>query len=151
MASHTSQEELAIRLALAVKHLRARLRETWPSPVQSLPTSQLAILKWLRDDEPMTAAALALAEHVSQQAIAQQVAALRLAGLVRTARDPNDGRKTLIRITNRGLKLFDALATSRNAWLLRAIEAEVPAKERRNLAQAIELLERLASADIETP
>jgi DNA-binding MarR family transcriptional regulator len=148
MPSPKSQEELAIRLVLAVKRLRARLRETWPSPVQSLPTSQLAILKRLRDDGPTTAATLAAAEHVSQQAIAQHVAALRHGGLVRTSRDPNDGRKTLIRITRNGLRLFDAAAESRNAWLMRAIASQVPAKEQAALDNAIELLERLASADV---
>ncbi len=148
MASYTSREDLAIRLVLAVKRLRARLRETWPSPVQSLPASQLAILKRLRDDGPTTAAALAVAEHVSQQAIAQQVAALRDAGLVKTARDPDDGRKALISITRSGLTLFDAVAESRNAWLIRAIASQVPAKEQAALAKAIELLERLAAADV---
>ncbi|MGH7619035.1 MAG: MarR family winged helix-turn-helix transcriptional regulator [Gemmatimonadaceae bacterium] len=148
MASSKSREELAIRLVLAVKRLRARLRETWPSPVQSLPTSQLAILKRLRDDGATTAATLAVAEHVSQQAIAQHVAALRDAGLVKTAPDPNDGRKALISITKNGLKLFDAAAESRNAWLMRAIASQVPAKEQAALAKAIELLERLASADV---
>jgi DNA-binding MarR family transcriptional regulator len=147
MASPRSQEESAIRLVLAVKRLRARLRETWPSPVQSLPTSQLAILKRLRDDGPTTAATLAVAEHVSQQAIAQHVAALRDGGLVKTSRDPNDGRKALISITRNGLRLFDAAAESRNAWLMRAIASQVPAKERAALDKAIELLERLASAD----
>jgi len=141
-----SQEDLAIRLVLAVKRLRARVRETWPTPVQSLPTSQLAILKRLRDDGPTTAATLAGAEHVSQQAIAQHVATLRGAGLVKTRRDPDDGRKTLVSITKRGLKLFDAVAESRNRWLTRAISAQVPAKERAALARAIELLERLASS-----
>lgn len=149
MATHQSKEELAIRLVLAVKRLRARLRETWPSPVQALPTSQLAILKRLRDDGPATAATLAVAEHVSQQAIAQQVAALRRAGLVKTARDPSDGRKALISITKRGLTLFDAVAASRNAWLIRVIASQVPAKEQAALTKAIELLERLASADLE--
>jgi DNA-binding MarR family transcriptional regulator len=148
MPSYKSQEELAIRLVLAVIRLRARFRETWPSPVQSLPTSQLAILKRLRDDGTTTAAALSIAEHVSQQAIAQHVTALRNAGLVKTARDPNDGRKTLIDITKNGLKLFDAAAESRNAWLMRAIASEVPAKEQAALAKATELLERLASTEV---
>ena len=147
MASTKAQEDLAIRLVLAVKRLRARLRETWPSPVQSLPTTQLAILKLLRDDGPTTAATLAVAEHVSQQAIAQHVAALRTAGLVKTRPDPDDGRKTLVSITKSGLKLFDAVAESRNAWLIRAIASEVPAKEQASLVKTIELLERLASAD----
>lgn len=149
MASSKSHEELAIRLVLAVKRLRARLRETWPSPVQSLPTMQLAILKRLRDDGATTAATLAGAEHVSQQAIAQHVAALRDAGLVKTARDPDDGRKTLVSITRRGLRLFDAVAESRNAWLMRAIASHVPVKERATLAKAIDLLERLAAADVD--
>jgi DNA-binding MarR family transcriptional regulator len=148
MTSPKSQEDLAIRLVLAVKRLRARLRETWPSPVQSLPTSQLAILKRLRDEGPTTAATLAVAEHVSQQAIAQHVAALRGAGLVKTARDPNDRRKALISITSRGLTLFDAAAESRNAWLMRAIASQVPAREQAALAKAIKLLERLASAGV---
>ncbi len=147
MAPHTSREDLAIRLVLAVKRLRARLRETWPSPVQSLPTAQLAILKRLRDDGPTTAATLAAAEHVSQQAIAQQLGAPPAAGLVKTKRDPSDGRKTLVSITKRGLQLFDAAAESRNAWLMRAIAAHVPVKEQAALTKAIELLERLASAD----
>lgn len=148
MTSSKAQEELATRLVLAVIHLRARLRETWPSPVKSLPVSQLAILKRLRDDGPTTAATLAIAEHVSQQAIAQHVTALRDAGLVKTARDPNDGRKALISITRNGLRLFDAVAESRNAWLTRAIASQVPAKEQPALAKAVELLERLAAADI---
>jgi DNA-binding MarR family transcriptional regulator len=147
MASRKSQEDLAIRLVLAVKRLRARLRETWPSPVQSLPTSQLAILKRLRDDGPTTAATLAVAEHVSQQAIAQHVAVLRGARLVTTTRDPDDGRKTLVSITKSGLKLFDAAAESRNAWLMQAIAAKVPPKDHAALVKAIELLERLASPD----
>jgi DNA-binding MarR family transcriptional regulator len=151
MSANPSREDLAIRLVLAVKRLRARLRETWPSPVQSLPTAQLAILTRLRDDGPATAATLATAEHVSQQAIAQQLAALRQAGLVKTRRDPDDGRKTLVSITKSGLKLFDAVAESRNAWLMRAIASQVPAKERAALAKAIELLERLASSEASVP
>jgi len=137
----------AVRLAVAIKRLRARWREAAWAGSTELPISQLAILQRLRTDGPATAAALAAAEHVSQQAIAQQVAALRDAQLVTTRRDPDDGRKALVSITKRGLKLFDAAAESRNAWLMRAIASQVPAKERAALAKAIELLERLAAAD----
>jgi hypothetical protein len=37
---------------------------------------------------------------------------------------------------------------SREAWLIRAIEATVPDDERAALEHAIELLERLAAADL---
>lgn len=139
---------MAVRLALVIKRIRARLKETRPDQAKSLPISQLAILARLRDDGPTTASVLAAAEHVSQQAVAQHVAALRDAGLVQTAADAQDRRKLLVSITRAGRKLFDAAADSRNAWLARAIAAEVSAKERPALAKAIDLLERLAASDV---
>ena len=148
MASVQSQEEMAVRLALVIKRIRARLKETRPDQAKSLPISQLAILARLRDDGPTTASVLAAAEHVSQQAVAQHVAALRDAGLVQTAADAQDRRKLLVSITRAGRKLFDAAADSRNAWLARAIATEVSAKERPALAKAIDLLERLAASDV---
>ena len=111
-----------------------------------LPIAQLAIIKHLRDGGPTTAAVLAAAEHVSHQAIAQNLAALKQAGLVRTAPDPTDGRKSLVHITASGNRLFDSAAASRNAWLAHAIEQNVPAGERAALERAITLLERLAAA-----
>lgn len=138
---------MAVRLALVIKRIRGRLKETRPDQAKALPISQLAILARLRDDGPTTATVLAAAEHVSQQAIAQHVAALRDAGLVQTAADPKDRRKLLVNITRAGRKLFDAAADSRNAWLARAIASEVSSKELPALAKAIDLLERLAASD----
>jgi DNA-binding MarR family transcriptional regulator len=146
MASDLSQDAMAVRLALVIKRLRARLRETRPDQAKALPISHLAILARLRDDGPATATALAAAEHVSQQAIAQHVAALREDGLVQTAPDPKDGRKLVVTITRAGRRLFDAAAESRNAWLAHAIAAEISAKELPAMAKAIDLLERLAAS-----
>src|SRR5262249_52198286 len=138
---------LAVRLAVAIKRLRGRLREAvWGSGVE-LPIAQLAIVKRLRDAGPTTAAALAAAEHVSHQAIAQSLAALKHAGLVRTAPDPTAGRKSLVQITAAGRRLFASAVASRDAWLAHAIEQSVPAGERAALERAILLLERLADAD----
>lgn len=148
-ASSASREEMAVRLALVIKRIRARLQETRPDQAKSLPISQLAILKRLRDDGATTATTLAAAEHVTQQAIAQQVAALRDAGLVQTAADPTDRRRLLVSITRSGRKLFDAAVESRNAWLARAIGSEVSSKELPALAKAIDFLERLAASDVE--
>jgi DNA-binding MarR family transcriptional regulator len=139
-------ETLAVRLAVAVKRLRTRLREAaWASGVE-LPIAQLALLKRLRDGGPSTAAVLAAAEHVSHQAIGQSLAALKRAGLVRTAPDPSDGRKSLVRITAGGSRLFESALASRDVWLARAIERSVPVRERAALERAIALLERLADS-----
>ena len=140
-------DALTVSLAVAIKRLHSRLREAaLGSSGMELPIAQLAIIKHLRDGGPTTAAVLAAAEHVSHQAIAQNLAALKQAGLVRTAPDPTDGRKSLVHITALGNRLFDSAAASRNAWLAHAIEQNVPAGERAALERAIVLLERLAAA-----
>lgn len=140
-------DPMAVRLAVVIKRLRDRLRETRPDRAKQLPISHLAILKRLRDGGPVTASALAAAEHVSQQAIAQHVTALANAGLVRATRDSSDARKRLIHVTRAGHRLFESAADSRHAWLTRIIDAELGARNRPALEKAIALLERIASAD----
>ena len=144
-------DPLAVRLAVVIKRLRDRLRETRPDRAKQLPISHLAILKRLRDGGPATASALAAAEHVSQQAIAQHVAVLARAGLVHTTRDPRDARKRLIRVTRAGHRLFESAADSRHAWLTRIIDAEVGVKNRPALERAVVLLERIAAANDTMP
>jgi DNA-binding MarR family transcriptional regulator len=143
----SAADPLTVRLVVAIKRLRARLREAALTSRGELPLAQLALIKRLRDGGPTTAAALAAAEHVSHQAIAQSLAALKRAELVRTAPHPSDGRKSLVHLTSRGSRLFASLLASRDAWLAHAIERSVPAAERADLERAIALLERLADAD----
>lgn len=144
-------DPMAVRLAVVIKRLRDRLRDTRPDRAKQLPISHLAILKRLRDGGPTTASALAAAEHVSQQAIAQQVTALTRAGLVHAKRHPNDARKRLIHVTRAGHRLFESAAESRHAWLTRIIDAEVGATNRPALEKAVALLERIAAADDTMP
>jgi len=147
MSPARAADPVAVRLAVVIKRLRDRLRETRPDRAKRLPIAQLAILKRLRDGGPATASALAVAEHVSQQAIAQQVAALARTGLVHAKPDPADARKRLIHVTRAGHRLFESAADSRHAWLTRVIERELGSKNRPALEHAIALLERLAAAD----
>jgi DNA-binding MarR family transcriptional regulator len=141
---------VAVRLAVAMGRLRARLREEAGVTSTGLSTSQLSILQRVMAG-PTTAAALSAAEHVTQQAIGQSVAALKAERLVRTRRDPSDGRKTLISVTPAGKRLVDSILASRDAWLVRAIDATVALDERASLDKAIELLERLADTDVVSP
>jgi DNA-binding MarR family transcriptional regulator len=96
----------------------------------------------------MTAAELAAVEHVSQQAIAQSVTGLREAGLIRRERDAADGRKVLISVTTAGRKLRGSVYASREAWLAQAIDSVVTPKELADLDMTVELLERLAGAEL---
>ncbi len=142
----SAADPAAVRLAVALKRLRGRLRDAaWAGGVD-LPIAQVAVIKRLRDDGPAPASALAAAERVSHQAIAQTLAALRRRGLVRSAADPTDGRRSIVSVTAAGRRLFESAIASRDAWLARAIEGVISPRERAALERSIELLERLADA-----
>jgi DNA-binding MarR family transcriptional regulator len=142
------EQERAVRLAVAIKRLRMRLREAALAGATSDVTlSQISILRHLRVEGPSTAASIASAEHISQQAVAQSLDELKRGGLVQSDADPDDGRKRLISMTEAGNRAFDAVSASRNAWLTSAIGSVLADDELPALDTTIELLERLADAD----
>ena len=143
--------EAAQRLSVAITRLRSRLRVEAGLHETGLSISQLAVLTNIVQEGPVTAAYLATAQHVSPQSIAQNLAVLKAAGLVRAERDPADARKTLITADASAAKLLDSLNASRTSFLVRAIDALVPPEERADLDRTIELLERFAAADVGGP
>lgn len=138
----------ARRLSLAITRLRSRLREEAGLYGTGLSISQVAVLKSVVDDGPVTAARLAKLQHVSPQSVAQNLAVLTAAGLVRKDRDPQDGRKSLITAEEKGSQLLTALHTSRESFLTLAIDQLVTPEERDDLERTIALLERFAAADL---
>jgi DNA-binding MarR family transcriptional regulator len=140
----------AQRLSVAITRLRARLREEAGVDGTGLSVSQLSVLWNILQEGPVTAAGLAAARHVSPQAIAQNLAVLKAAGLIDTERDPGDGRKTLITASETSRRLVTSVRASKESYLARAIDALVTPQERDDLDQAIRLLERLAAADLTT-
>jgi DNA-binding MarR family transcriptional regulator len=138
----------AVRLAMAVFRLRSRIRIEAGLRSTGIPISQLAVLGRIIDEGPTTAAALAAGEHVTQQAIAQSVATLKERGLVEKQADPSDGRKSLVSATASGRELMETIAVSREEWLTQAVDAAVKPGERPLLAEAIELLERIADVEL---
>ena len=139
------QESRSIRLAVVIKRLRTSLQEAALAGATGLSLSQVLILRRLRLEGPLTAASLAAAEHVTHQAITQNLSELKSAGFVETTPDPHDGRKKLISVTDAGRTLSLSVHASRNAWLTHAIESTISESELPALDKAIELLERLAA------
>jgi DNA-binding MarR family transcriptional regulator len=140
--------DLAIRLALALSRLRSRLREQAGVHTAGLTLSQLSLLDRLDSDGPATAAALAAAQHVTQQAIAQSAAGLKADGLVSTAPHPTDGRKVLITVTDAGRRLHESMRASRDSWLVGAIDTLMSPEDRASLERTVELFDRLAAAEL---
>jgi DNA-binding MarR family transcriptional regulator len=147
VAKRTAEAAAAsVELTLAMTRLRARLRAESRS-AEGWTTSQLSALARIVREGPVTASALAVAEHVRPQSIGEIVAALKGGGLVAATPDPNDGRKTLLSATAAGRKLVRSLAELREAWLTRAIEAVVDESRRHELTAAVALLNSLAECD----
>ncbi|MDH6709530.1 DNA-binding MarR family transcriptional regulator [Kitasatospora sp. MAA19] len=138
----------AQRLNDAIKRLRARLRAESGQHATGLTVTQVAVLASVVREGPITAARLAALEHVSGQSIAQSLAVLKAAGLVHSEPDPQDGRKKLMSADPSATELIEKLLAGRASFLARAIDQVVAPDERKDLGKAIELLERLAAADL---
>ena len=151
MTEESGPASAAQRLSVAITRLRSRMREEAGLGHAGLSVSQLSVLWHVMQHEPVTAAELAAAQHVSPQSIAQNLAALKAGGLIHTGRDPADGRKTLITASEASRRLGVSVRASKASWLARAIDALIAPEERADLERAVELLERLAAADLTRP
>jgi len=141
--------DAAHRLSVAITRVRSRLRVEAGMHGTGLSISQLSVLKRVAAEGPVTAAHLAATEHVSPQSIAQNLAVLKAAGLVRGERDPEDARKNrIIAQEPAATELLESLRESRESFLVRAIDQLVPPGERADLERLIDLLERFAAADL---
>ncbi|WP_406186454.1 MarR family winged helix-turn-helix transcriptional regulator [Streptomyces sp. NBC_01006] len=141
----------AQRLNDAIKRLRARLRAESGQDATGLTVTQLTVLASVVREGPVTAARLASLEHVSPQSIAQSLAVLKAAGLVHGEPDPQDGRRKLMSADPAATELIDRLLAGRAAYLARAIDRLVPPDRLADVEKAVELLERLAAADLSGP
>jgi DNA-binding MarR family transcriptional regulator len=140
--------ETATELMKAMTRLRARLRtESAPSEMPWT-WSQLTTLGRIVEEGPTTTSALAQAEHVRRQSMAETLSALHAAGLIYSEQDPNDGRKTLITVTRKGKALLRNIPTAREAWLNVAFEALLDPSEQQLLLKAAALMNRIAASDI---
>ncbi|MFE0106062.1 MarR family winged helix-turn-helix transcriptional regulator [Streptomyces sp. NPDC059009] len=134
-------EQLADDLATAVRLVVRRLRSA--APDAGLSPSQRSVLSRLDADGPATTAALARAELVRPQSMRLTVGALAELGLVERAPDPDDGRQSVVSLTGRGRGTLTDGRAARRSWLAAALAEEYDADERRRLADAVALLERL--------
>jgi DNA-binding MarR family transcriptional regulator len=94
------------------------------SSTGGLSLSARAVLATLADDGPTRLTGLATAGGITQPAMTQLVGRLERAGLVVRLIDPDDGRATLVEITDAG----------------RALRAQLRQTQRDNLAELLEAL-----------
>ncbi|MZD03886.1 MarR family transcriptional regulator [Streptomyces sp. SID5785] len=134
-------ERIAADLAGAVGRLARRMRTA--SPDSLLTPTQRTVMARLDREGPATTAALARAEYVRPQSMRLTVGALEERGFVSRAPDPDDGRQSVVSVTDAGREVLASVRAAKQSWLARTLDSELDAAERRTLAEAIALLERL--------
>lgn len=110
----------------------------------TFPVAQAAVLSRLDREGSQTTSALAAAERVRPQSIAQTLAELEAARLIDRRPDPTDGRRVLIGLTERGRDRVLEERGRREGWLAGAIAAELTLEEQTTLLAAVPLLQRLS-------
>lgn len=131
--------DAATELRLVLGQLVRRMRREYTFPV-----GQASVVGRLDREGPQTTSALADAERVRPQSMAQTLAELESEGLISRRPDPADKRQVLIELTGRGRERFAEEMRQRENWLAKAIEAELEPEEQETLLAAVPLLRRLS-------
>jgi DNA-binding MarR family transcriptional regulator len=139
MPTHVDNGPLAAELSVVLGRLIRRLRAQ-----HGFSLSQGSVLGRLDREGPQCTSHLATAERVRPQSMGQTVAELEEQGLVGRRADPDDGRRTLIELTEAGRVELREVRGRREGWLAEAIEENFSDRERRELERALPLLGRLA-------
>jgi DNA-binding MarR family transcriptional regulator len=110
----------------------------------ALSSAQLSILGLLYRRGELTAGQIAAADRVQPQSVTRTLAALEENHLVHRRVDPDDRRRSWIRLTRAGAAALASDMAERDHWLAGRLEGLTPA-ERAVLELAAELMERLAN------
>ena len=136
--------DAAVAAAGALRVFVGRLRRQMhdASAIGELSSAQAsALARIVATEGPMSTSALAGAERVRPQSMAETVAVLEGQGLVRREPDPTDGRRQLIFLTEEGRAYGQGARTSRREWLAQAL-AHLTESELAVVNEAIAILER---------
>lgn len=142
MPTRTDIAPLASDLRFAIGQLVRRLRAE-----NLYPLTQTWVLGRLDREGAASVSDLAQTLRVRPQSMAQTVGDLEAEGMVERNPDPDDRRRALVSLTEAGQARIYADRAAREGWLVKALE-ELPDDDRETLERSVELLNRLAEADV---
>ena len=135
-------EEVAAALRTAAGNLYRRLKQ---SPIEGEATlAETSTLARLERNGPATSSDLARADRISPQSMGVTVSALEERGLIERSRDPLDGRRVVLSITEAGLQVVHDKRGARTAMIAAALRDGFTDAELGQLLAAAPLIERLA-------
>ena len=142
MGSEASIRKTAAALQLSVGLLKRRARETARDGELSGP--ETAVLSRLDRNGPGTTAALARWEQITPQAMGATVAALEARELIARTPDPDDGRRSILTLTEAGQRVLRAGRNALTDHMAAALSGGFTPGEIEQLRVAAPLIERLA-------
>lgn len=110
----------------------------------ALSNNKIAILSHLAREGTSTPSRISLDERQHPQSLTRPLAELQSAGLIERVPDPDDGRRSILRLTPTGRAAFDADMAVRDEWLETALSS-LDKHELHTLVAAAHVLHRLGS------
>jgi DNA-binding MarR family transcriptional regulator len=148
MARTTAVGTIEAEVALLLRRAEAT-RRAGPQAHRALDRAAYVILRHLDESGPANVGTLALGLGVDASTATRQVTAMERDSLVRRARDPDDGRGTVISPTASGLGKYRAVRRAR-AELYDTILAGWSESDRRALAAMLHRLNEALDAHTRT-
>jgi DNA-binding MarR family transcriptional regulator len=139
--SSTDPEDLADRIGDMLAAVRRAMRSG--RQIGDLAPRQEAALAWLRRRGHLTTAELARYEQITPQSMGAVVAELVERGFAVKTRDPNDGRRELLAVTEAGLEAVGRTDAGRRTDLVQLLATRLSAPEREAVARGLELLMKI--------
>ena len=133
--------EVAAALRVAIGMVYRRLRQATPS---ELTLAESSTLSRLERGGPASSSELARYDRISPQSMGVTVAALEDRGLIERDRDPVDGRRIVLSITEAGRQLIHDKRGARTGQIAAALGDGFSGGELTQLMTVVPLLERLA-------
>jgi DNA-binding MarR family transcriptional regulator len=139
---NTDVDEVAAALRVAVGMVMRKLKQAQlPGELTLAETSALSRLD---RGGPATSSELAKQDRISPQSMGATLAALEARGLVARDRDPGDGRRIVLSITDAGRQVINDRRGARTEQIAAALRAGFTEAELVQLLAVVPLLERLA-------
>ena len=134
--------EVAAALRVAIGTVYRRLRQS--STNDELTLAESATLSRLERGGPASSSELARYDRISPQSMGVTVAALEDRGLIERRRDPGDGRRIVLSVTEAGRQLIHDKRGARTSQIAAALGDGFSGDELSRLKAVVPLLERLA-------
>jgi DNA-binding MarR family transcriptional regulator len=134
--------ETAATLRTSLGTLMRKLKHVQPGDELSMP--ETSTLSRLDRNGPATSSDLARLDKISPQSMGATIAELERRGLVARSRDPEDGRRVVLSVTEQGREVIRDRRGARTELIAQALADGFTEAERAQLRAVTPLLERLA-------